>query len=241
MTKIRTKILTATFLLALGGFQTATAAIITTTLGNNAPGFADGSTPPLAPPLFDPGADTILKAQSGQASPFDAGKGSDLFGDLSELWTFNYAAITDTIVSASLALGIVDHDSAAGGDQVALYEIDDNGLTSALNTEFEAAGGGDGEYNVYTLNLGSSVFTDLADGMSIIELTLLGPGLQTALLGGAVTETTYNGAHLIFSTLTIETQDPTIPAVPIPAAAPLFLSAIAAFGLYRRRVLRSQA
>ena len=241
MTKIRNKFLTATFLLALGGFQAATAATITTTLGNNAPGFADGSTPPLAAPLLDPGADTILKTQSGQASPFDAGKGSDLFTNLSESWTFNYAQITDTIVSASLALGIVDHDSAATGNQVALYEINDNGLTSALNTEFETSGGADGEYNIYTLALGSSVFADLTNGLTIIELTLAGPGLQTALFGGAVSETSFNGAHLIFSTLTIETRDPSIPAVPIPAAAPLFLSAIAAFGLYRRRVLRSQA
>jgi len=234
MTKIRNKFLTATFLLALGGLQAATAATITTTLGNDAPGFADGSVPSLVPQL--------LTAQSGQPAPFDAGKGSDLFSNLSETWTFNYGAIGDTISNASLTLGIADHDSAATGSQLALYEIDGNSLTTQLDFAFEAGGGsGDGEYNIYSLNLGPGIFADLADGMAIIDLVLAGPGLQTALFGGAISETNSNGAFLIFSTLTIETRDPTIPAVPIPAAAPLFLSAIAAFGLYRRRVLRSQA
>ena len=232
MTKMRHTLLTATFLMALGGLQPAAAAIISVTLGNDTPGFADGSVPSVFPQL--------INAQSGQPAPFESGKGSDLFANLDESWIFNYAAIGDTILSASLTLGIADHDSQATGNQVALYEIDNNDLTSALNTRFEAVGGGDGEYNVYSLDLDSGLFADLTDGMAIIELTLLGPGLQTALIGGAVSETPSNGAHLIFSTLTIETRDITIPAVPIPAALPLFMSALFALGLFRRRISGSR-
>jgi hypothetical protein len=242
MTKIRNIFLATTFLIAFGGFQTAAAAIITTTLGNTTPGFNDGDTPTVFPQL--------VAAQSGQPAPFNAGKGNEIFANLSESWTFNYAAITDTILSASLTLGIADHDSAASGSQVALYEIDGNSLTSGLDTAFEAGGGsGDGEYNIYSLSLAAGFLADLADGSALVMLGLQGPGLQTCTLQfncpttpvPAVSETGANGAYLIFSTLTIEYQDSTIPAVPIPAAAPLFLSAIAAFGLYRRRVLRNQA
>jgi hypothetical protein len=240
MTKIRNKFLTATLLLALGGLQAAAAATFTTTLGNDTPGFSDGATPTAA---------QLIGAQGASPAPFDSGKGSELFANLSETWTFNYAAITDTILSASLILGIADHDSVASGLQVSSHDIDGNDLATGLNNKFEASGGGNGEYNVYSLDLASSIFADLADGSALVMLTLQGPGLQACAFifscdgnpVGTISETDFNGAHLIFSTLTIETLDPTIPAVPIPAAAPLFLSAIAAFGLYRRRVLRNQA
>lgn len=230
MTKIRNIFLMTAFLLALGGLQAATAATVTTSLGNTTPGFNDGNTPTII---------QLIAAQGLQPAPFEAGKGNELFANLSETWTFNYAAIADTILSASLTLGIADHDSAASGNQVALYELDGNNLTAALNSEFEATGGADGEYNIYSINLGPGIFADLTDGLAIIGLDLTGPGLQTALFGGAVSETAANGAHLIFSTLTIETGD--ISVIPIPAAAPLFASAIALMGLYRRRVLRNAA
>lgn len=240
MMKIRNKFLTVTFLLALGGLQAATAATITTSIGNTASGLSDGDIP-----------DGFLLGgiQGGQTPPFDQSCGSDLFGNCSAAWSFSYGAIADPISSASLTLGIVDHDSAASGSQLSLYTLDGNSLTAALDAQFEAVGDGlDGMYNVYTIDL-VGLFANLTDGSALISLALALPGLQTCTLPFAcpgetlpfVSETATNGANLIFSTLTIETQDITIPPVPIPAAAPLFLSAIAAFGLYRRRVLRSQA
>jgi len=240
MTKIRINFLMAVFLLALGGFQAATAATITTTtLGNTTPGFNDGDTPDVFP--------DVIVAQTGQDAPFNAGCGGDVIENCSTGWLFSYGALADPILSASLTLGIVDHDSDAGGSQLGSFTLDTfSDLTARLDTEFEATGGGDGMYNVYTIDL-AGFFADLADGSALISLALQGNGLQTCTLvficpgAPVVSETAFNGANLIFSTLTIETQDTTIPPVPIPAAAPLFLSAIAAFSLYRRRVVRNQA
>lgn len=241
MTKIRNKFLTATLLLVLGGLQAAAAATITTTLGNTTPGFNDGDTPDVFPDVID--------AQTGQDAPFNASCGGDVVanGNCSTSWLFSYIAPADPILSASLTLGIVDHDSAASGSQLGSFTLDTfSDLTALLDTEFEATGGGDGMYNVYTIDL-AGFFADLADGSALISLALQGAGLQTCTLvficpgAPVVSETAFNGANLIFSTLTIETRDTTIPPVPLPAAAPLFLSAIAAFGLYRRRVLRTEA
>jgi hypothetical protein len=240
MIKMRNKFLTATLLLAFGGLQAAAATTITQTLGNATPGFADDSTPVLL------GAGGIREAQTGQDAPFNASCGADVAansGDCTANWTFSYGAITDPILSASLTLGIVDHDSDAGGSQLGSFSLDTfSDLTALLDTEFETTGGLDGMYNVYTIDL-AGFFADLADGSALISLALAGPGLQTCTLSFAcpgqtvpfISDTAFNGANLIFSSLTIET-DTSIPAVPLPAAAPLFLSAIAAFGLYRRRV-----
>ena len=212
---------------ACGFAAQAEAATTMTTLGNDTPGFNDGDTPALFP--------DILNAQNGQPAPFDAGIGNELFGpDFSASWTFNYAPIGDPIISASITVGIFDHDSAASGDQVASFTVESETLTGSMNTAFEGHGGGDAEYNVYTVTIPASGFLDLADGVAAAALGLQGPGLQTALpiFGGGVSETNFNGAHLIFSTLTVETG-----VVPVPAALPLFGSAMAALGFvgWRKR------
>jgi hypothetical protein len=238
MMKIRNKFLTVTLLLALGGLQAAAAATFTGSIGNTASGLNDGDIPT---------AGELSNIQNGQAAPFfDRSCGADVLanlGNCSANWSLSVGgAITDPILSASLTLGIVDHDSDASGSQLGSYTLDGNSLTGALDAEFEGAGGLDGMYNVYTIDL-TGFFADLADGNALISLALQGSGLQTCTLTFAcpgeplpfVSETEFNGANLIFSSLTIET-DTSIPAVPLPAAAPLFLSAIAAFGLYRRRV-----
>jgi len=244
MTKIRNIFLTATFLLVLGGLQAASAAMFDVTLGNDTPGFADPSIPPVT------GVGSIAAAQTGQELPFNQSCGADVVpnpGDCSTSWKFSYGATSDPILSASLTIGIVDHDSAASGSQVGLFSLDGGSLTAALDNEFEAAGGLDGMYNVYSLSLSAGFFAGLADGIAMVMLALQGNGLQTCTSSFAcsgetlpfVSETNFNGANLIFSTLTIETQD--IPAVPLPAAAPLFLSALFIMGIYRRRVLRNEA
>ena len=91
----------AALMMLLGVSFGAHAATITTTLGNDTPGFNDGDTPPLVP--------DILNAQSGQPAPFDVGIGHELFGpDFSASWTFNYGALLDPIQSADITIGILD-------------------------------------------------------------------------------------------------------------------------------------
>jgi hypothetical protein len=170
MMKMRNKFLTATLLLALGGLQAAAAATFTTTLGNTTPGFNDGETPDAFP--------DVINAQTGQDAPFNASCGGGVAantGNCSTDWTFSYGAIADPILSASLTLGILDHDSDAGGSQLGSFSLDPfSDLTALLDTEFEATGGGDGMYNVYTIDL-AGFFADLADGSALISLTLAGP------------------------------------------------------------------
>lgn len=236
MTTIRTKLLTAALLLALGSIQAVTAATITTTLGNSSPGFNDGDTPATFPDL--------VNAQSGQPAPFDAGIGNDALGtNFSASWEFNYApiALPDVITAATLTFGIADHDSGASGSQVDSFTVGASNLSGELDALFEAGGGsGDGEYNVYSLSLGPGLFADMADGNLLVSLALAGPGLQTPLFPlpgpNPPQDSAGNGAHLIYSSLEIQTQ-----VVPIPAAAPLFASALVLMGLYRRRVQRNAA
>ena len=204
------------------------AGMITTTLGNNASGFNDGDTPTVP---------EIGTAQAGQPAPFNTSKGADLLGpNLSESWTFNYGAIADPILSASLTLGIVDHDSSATGDQLSLFEINNNSLFTELNTLFEAAGGsGDKTYKEYSINLPNSFLAGLAPGTATVELDLTGPGLLPDLFGGGFVESSFNGAFLIFSTLTIETEDEVVPEVPTPPALALALLGFGMMAWRRRR------
>ena len=238
MMKIRNKFLTATLLLALGGLQAAAAATFTGSIGNTASGLSDGDIPT---------GEQIGIIIAGQAAPFfDQSCGADVLanpGNCSAIWSLSVVgAITDPILSASLTLGIVDHDSDADGSQLGSFTVDGNSLTGALDAEFEGAGGFDGMYNVYTIDL-AGFFADLADGSALISLALAGPGLQTCtfdlICPGApvVSDTPFNGANLIFSTLTIETLDSTIPPVPLPAAVWLFgtaLIGLAGFGKRRK-------
>jgi hypothetical protein len=90
-------------------------AVISTPIGNTSPSFADGSHPATA---------TVLAALTGPA-PFNAICGSDTgtngSTNCSANWTFNYTIPSgDTILAASLTLGIWDIDSKATGNQVLL-------------------------------------------------------------------------------------------------------------------------
>ena len=227
MISIRKGLLAVGFVLALGGAQVASATLITSSLGNTAPGFNDGDTPDVS---------VVGSAQGGQPVPFDQGYGTDgLFaGNFSQSWIFNYGSISDTILNASLTIGIYDHDSSASGSQLSLYGIDGADLTVTLDGLFEAGGGAaDNQYNVYTIDLAASSFSDLADGLATASLNLQGPGLVPNLFGGGFAETSTNGANLIFSTLTIETQD----TQPVPEPGSLVLASLGflVLGIVRRR------
>ncbi|MFN0317388.1 MAG: PEP-CTERM sorting domain-containing protein [Burkholderiales bacterium] len=205
----------------------ASAGLVTQTLGNPSPGFNDGDVPAVFPDL--------VNAQSGQPSPFDGGLGSDLFENGLATWTFNYGAIASPLVSASLRIGIADHDSAALGSQLSGFTADGGDFTSALDALFESGGGaGDSQYKIYTLDV-SSILANLVDGSATISLALKGPGLLTDIFNNnAEVSSDFNGFFLIFSKLDIVTQDQT-PTVPEPGTLALFgISALALAGAARR-------
>src|SRR5579864_2448094 len=84
-------------------------ATISTSLGNTAPGFADGSVQTTV---------AVNTAQSGQPAPFTGNCGSDASVNCSTNWTFSYTVPSGQIITAAtLLLGIWDIDSGAPGNQ----------------------------------------------------------------------------------------------------------------------------
>lgn len=229
--KLLTRLSTLLFSLLLLA-PSANAGLITVDLGNTATGWADGDTRDLIP--------EIQSAQSGNVFPFDSGIGTDIGDDPDSVnWLFSYSVIADTILSASFSFGIIDHDSAAFGNQVDAFSFGGVDNTAALNALFEGGGGAeDSQYGIYTFNLSPAFFTDLADGSFSVDLNIGGAGRQTALpfLGGAVSDSVTNGYHLIYSSLNITTQDigPGPGPNPVPEPSTLILLALSLVGLRAR-------
>jgi hypothetical protein len=163
------------------------------------------------------GIDEFNTHSVGEPAPFDLPRGSDYGNPFSASWTFNYSPLI--VTSASLTLGIVDHDSKAPGSQISSFTVDSIDITSLLDAKFESSGGSQGEYNIYSINLPILTFSNLSDGAATFTLTLQGPGLQQ---GGSTTSG--NGAGLDFATLTI-----------VPEPATICLLGFGAMGLLRRR------
>lgn len=212
--------------------------MITSSLGNTMPGFNDTDTVDAA---------AVGVAVGGQPAPFDQGYGSDelglLFGTFDQTWQHTYTAIGDPILSATLTIGIWDHDSAASGDQVAELLLDTSDQTATLNTAFEAKGGTqtDGvgsEFNTYSLDLLALGLAGLlTDGVLDVALELKGPALIDPFLGPVEeTSNSENGANLIFSSLIIETQDNTTPPPGVPVPATIALLGIGLLAMRRFRV-----
>ncbi len=224
---------TGIFLFGLFALQTgASATTITHSLGNTGSGFLDGDIPAVS---------QVGTAQSGQFAPFNQSFGNDIFsGNYFDVgWTFSFAPIADTIIGATINFGIFDHDTSATGSQLDLFTVDGNALTTTLDGMFEAGGGSsDGEYNVYSINLGG-LFSDLSDGTVDIKLTLQGPGLVTPLFPlpgpNPPEDSLGNGANLIFSTLTIETSASQPQPIPEPGSLVLTLFGLSVMGFIRRR------
>jgi len=162
--------------------------------------FANGSTV---------GTGTFNTAVGGQPAPFNAFCGSDITANCTASWTFTYSNLSGLTISvATLTLGILDIDSAAAGNQVASFILNGtDDLTGALNAASEGLNGGAGapnsQYDVLTMSIPSTYFTDLQSGTATFALTLQGPGL------GVLGNTTDNGAGLDFSSLYIDTPEPT--------------------------------
>ena len=191
----------------------ASAAMIDITLG--AQGFSDGDI--VLPLAFD-------AASGGEPAPFDAFQGNDPSPgpDFSASWLFNYLVPPlDVMLSASIEFGIVDHDSAHTGSQLASFGVDGNDLTSGLDALFETAGdGANNQYDVYLLALPATAFPDLVDGVATFSLLLQGP------TPGFLEDQPNNGAGVDFARLRIETMS--TGQVPEPSTALMFLLGMAA-------------
>lgn len=207
----------------------ANAGLIDITLGNGSSGLSDGDTPN--------GLD-ILAVQSAESGVFKGAIGHDFFEDPEEVnWLFdNGGAITDTIIGASLSFGIWDLDSAAPGSQLSSFILDGFDYTSVLDTQFEAAATLTGEYNIFTINFDSSFFTGLTDGLLSVALDVTGNGFTSSS-----DLTDFNKYFLIYSSLTIETQDfvepepDPEPPVKVPEPSTLAIFALGFMGIGLRR------
>jgi hypothetical protein len=176
------------------------------------------------------GAGTFNTTSASQPVPFNAFIGTDPSGpNFSASWTFNYGSIVGTITGATLQIGLLDGDSAASGNQVQSYTLGGVDLTSLLNTAMEANPGANSQENYYTITLPVSTFSILAGGSPTVSLALQGPGL------GVLGQTTFNGAALDFSTITLDTAA----AVPGPIAGAglpgLIFASGGLLGWWRRR------
>jgi PEP-CTERM motif len=167
----------------------------------------------------------FTSAVASQPAPFNGFNGSgDAAGPNFEAsWSMSFSPPAQ-IGEVSLTFGIYDHDSAASGNQVSLFTAAGADLTAALNAAFEAHGGGNREYNLYTLTLPSSTFATLASGSASFRLTLNGPG------SGVLGSTAFNGAGLDFATLTLTPQ-----TIPEPGSVALFCAGVAALWFCSRR------
>jgi hypothetical protein len=189
----------------------ASAATINVPLGNTASGLVTGA----EATIFD-----VIAAQDGQPAPFGQGYGDDSAADpdnFAATWTFIFAPIAGPISAASIVLGMVDADAGSPGDQVDFFSVAGSDLTGAANTAFnslgESANGDSGIYQVYSIDL-AGILASLAGGNVSVTLRLKGPVVNPVLFGvppdDFVTEN-FNGAHLIFSTLSMTTESTSVP------------------------------
>ncbi len=176
----------------------------------------------------------LTSTAAGDPAFFNSPCGSDSALNCSLSWALPaFSTSGQTITGATLTLGILDHDSAAAGDQVALYTLNGNDLTASLNTQFESFGGVSGkfctgpngpntvfcsEYDVYTVTVPIAAVSSPAT----VVLALQGPGI------GVLGPTAFNGAFIDFSRLDITTI-PNETNVPEPATVALLAAGLSGF------------
>ena len=195
-------------------------ALLTQTLGDQ--DFTDGEVV---------GTATFTGANAGDPAPFNEFIGSDVSGpNFSASWTFNsYGPVVLPIVSASLLIASYEFDTNNTSlSHVASFTLNGIDLASVLDAAFKADPNQAGsEIRWYTISLPSTTFTELAGGSAAFSLAL-----QNGR--GVLGDTTFNGAGMDFSTLTLDTEPQA--AVPEPSTAFGAIGALAAAVLIRRRV-----
>lgn len=178
---------------------------------------------------FIPNPADFEAASAGEPAPFDKVYGADIGGpNFDATWTFTFP--TDgTIVSATLEFGILDHDSAASGDQVALFSVDGVDRTTDANSAFNGPGGTQVEYNIYSFSVDPALLTD---GQLVVRLQLQAPGLMYGNPGDippAASESDYDSAGLDFSRLIIVQEEGPPDGVPeLEWSLPTVISLVAA-------------
>ena len=210
------------------------AGIIEITLGNGTSGLIDGST--------YSGFDMLDLLNEVHPDPFDAVNGGFSTEPDNAYWQFdNLGAITDTIIGASISFGLWDLDSAASGSQLDSFALDQTNFTLDLNNLFEANGGSTyNEFNVFTIDLDSIFFANLADGLLDVDLDIGGNGYSKPV-NEPIEEIGFNKYFLVYSTLIIETEDfagpdpDPEPPVPVPEPSTLAIFALGFMGIGLRR------
>ncbi|MEY8214894.1 MAG: hypothetical protein RPR97_10495 [Colwellia sp.] len=188
----------------------AQATLITSTFGTSPSGFTNGQILTFL--------DLLGKPDFGTGT-----NGSDPIENFDRSWEHSFGPISGTILSASITLGIYDHDSAHTGSQLSSFMLDTTEFSTGvngLNALFESSGGANNQYNLYSISLPPSFFSSLIDGSMLSTLTLMGPVLSPGLPGITPDQIdSFNGAKLILSQLEIDVQDP----MPVPEPNTIFL------------------
>ncbi|HET9832690.1 MAG TPA: PEP-CTERM sorting domain-containing protein [Vicinamibacterales bacterium] len=166
---------------------------------------------------------------AGEPAPFNAFCGSDFGPSCTSNFTFTFAAPASAN-NTTFTIGLFDSDSAAAGNQVALFTIGGVDFTTSFNTLLNSNGGTQAEYNVYTLPIGSAINAAILSGNVAVVLNFQGPGLQGAQ-GSTNTGTDFNGVGLDFARLAF--NEPT--AVPEPATLLLFGTGVVALARRAKR------
>jgi hypothetical protein len=191
------------------------AAVVTETIGSTTiPGFTDGAV--FGQAAFNAGV-------AGQPVPFDKAYGNNFGGpNFSASWTYNFSPMGGLVTNITLTLGIWDSQTQAGASAQSLTLDGTVNLTSLLNSAFAGHGGGNNEYDIYTIPIPAVFWLDVLAGNPAFSLTMQGPGF------GLTAPAPFVESGLAFSELDITTT------APEPATIALFGCALAAIGLTRK-------
>jgi hypothetical protein len=172
-------------------------------------------------------------AHAGDPAPFDGTiYGSDLVANFNQSFTFSAYGGPLTVTSASIFIGLYDHDPIATGNQVLSFTAGAVDLTSLLNAAFEAdlLQVDTDQVGYYLIILPATVFADISDGSVTFNLQL-----QTGF--GVLGDTEFNGAGLDVATLSATADD--VGGVPEPSSWIGMVSGLGALVGLRRYRARS--